>query len=279
MHRQVFFARVLATLLCLCKAIFVSASLQPGSDCEVAVKKIGCFNDDLLPLRTLPELLMTDRDPLSPRFSGKLVDWTNWNVYISDVVCRCAKKAKKEDYKLFGIQFYGECWSGPNTQQTHARAGKSLMCVGNNLTRGCDAASTSQCVGMDGVNFVYHVQEKNNSNQVGFTKFGCFCKGVQNLISRSKKIFDAVSEINWGKWGQFLNDLGPRCAKIARQNGYSYFSLQDFGQCWSGQGDVTALSPGTEPNCCSGSTLGKPCATDDQTCVGNSGKAYVFKLQ
>ena len=72
------------------------------------MKKIGCFNDASLPRRTLPELLMTDRDPLSPRFSGKLVDWSNWNTYINDIVCRCAKKTKEKNYNLFGIQFYGK---------------------------------------------------------------------------------------------------------------------------------------------------------------------------
>ena len=66
---------------------------------------------------------------------------------------------------LFIIFAQGECWSGPNAQQTHARAGKSLNCVGSNLTRGCSTVSPSQCVGMDGINFVYHVQEKNSKQE------------------------------------------------------------------------------------------------------------------
>ena len=31
-------------------------------------------------------------------------------INFSSLVCRCSKKAAKEGYKLFGIQFWKECW-------------------------------------------------------------------------------------------------------------------------------------------------------------------------
>lgn len=31
-------------------------------------------------------------------------------------------------YKFFAIQYYGECWSGPNAGSTYARDGKAKNC-------------------------------------------------------------------------------------------------------------------------------------------------------
>jgi len=32
-------------------------------------------------------------------------------------------------YEYFGLQYYGECWSGPNTGETYAKNGRSKQCV------------------------------------------------------------------------------------------------------------------------------------------------------
>ena len=58
--------------------------------------------------RPLPKLLFTDRDSATKKFSGKSVDWQDWNSYINDLVCRCAKEAKVRNYAYFSIQFYGK---------------------------------------------------------------------------------------------------------------------------------------------------------------------------
>ena len=58
--------------------------------------------------RPLPELLFTDGDEKSNVYSGQRVNWDNWNSYLADIVCRCAKAAKAKRYTHFAIQFYGE---------------------------------------------------------------------------------------------------------------------------------------------------------------------------
>ena len=59
--------------------------------------------------RPLPTILMTDRDPSMKQYSGVSIDWAEWNDYMTDLACRCAKKTKESKFKVFGLQFYGKC--------------------------------------------------------------------------------------------------------------------------------------------------------------------------
>ena len=74
---------------------------------------IGCFNDRTRPL---PQLIHNVRGQ---------IDWSNFNKTIK----ACAKEAKKKGYLYFGIQFWGECWSGPMAHLTYDRDGSSKNCT------------------------------------------------------------------------------------------------------------------------------------------------------
>ena len=78
------------------------------ADCTAKFSRVGCYRDSLIDPRPLPELLMTDRDVTSHAYSGKKIDWKNWNEYLPDLVCRCAKKTRDKGYNVFGLQFYGK---------------------------------------------------------------------------------------------------------------------------------------------------------------------------
>ena len=77
------------------------------SDCP-EFTRLGCFRDSMNP-RPLPTILMTDRDPSMKQYSGVSIDWAEWNDYMTDLACRCAKKTKESRFKVFGLQFYGKC--------------------------------------------------------------------------------------------------------------------------------------------------------------------------
>ena len=77
------------------------------SDCPVKYTRVGCFDDSMVQPRPLSQLLMTDRDPTSPVYSGIPVHWGMWDVYFPKLICRCAAKAKAKGYNVFGIQHYG----------------------------------------------------------------------------------------------------------------------------------------------------------------------------
>lgn len=76
--------------------------------CSLEYERVGCFKDKHKTPRPLPSYLMNDRDPSINNFSGKKIDWTNWDVYVPDLVCRCAKKAQENGMTYFGLQFYGK---------------------------------------------------------------------------------------------------------------------------------------------------------------------------
>lgn len=70
--------------------------------------RVGCFNDiHARGHRPLPNLLFTDRDVDSEKFSGIRVDWENWEAYVKNLVCRCAERAQAKGYMFFGLQYYG----------------------------------------------------------------------------------------------------------------------------------------------------------------------------
>ena len=98
----------------------------------IEYSRIGCYRDTLVKPRPLPELI--------ENFRGGRVDWNNLN----NTIAACAEAAKKKGYLYFGLQFYGECWSGPQAQLTYARDGPSKNC--------------SKGVGEERANFVYKIK-------------------------------------------------------------------------------------------------------------------------
>ncbi|KAL9971012.1 hypothetical protein ACROYT_G023488 [Oculina patagonica] len=140
-------------------------SCKSGECCDIPMRPLGCFVDSKSPNRPLPELIFTDNDPKSNVYSGISVQADDWESYMPELVCRCAKAATMKNYTHFGIQGYGECWSGPNAAKTFSRDGVQdrftqrpapkpwIGCVGDNFER-CRGGN-DQCVGQEKSNFVY----------------------------------------------------------------------------------------------------------------------------
>ncbi|EDO46519.1 predicted protein [Nematostella vectensis] len=118
---------------------------------------MGCFKDKKQP-RALPKMLLTDRDPTDKVSSGITIDWKNWDDYLKGFICRCAKSAISEGYNFMGLQFYGECWSGPNPAQ-YKRHGASSDCI----TYAYKPCTGGDCIGKKSTNYVYGVQARGSS--------------------------------------------------------------------------------------------------------------------
>eukprot|EP00112_Aurelia_sp_Birch-Aquarium-sp1_P003530 Seg1394.13 transcript_id=Seg1394.13/GoldUCD/mRNA.D3Y31 product="A disintegrin and metalloproteinase with thrombospondin motifs 18" protein_id=Seg1394.13/GoldUCD/D3Y31 len=83
-----------------------------------AIKPLGCFADNLSSPRPLPMLMDNFRHI-----------YKNSETTAAMVVAECAKVAAKRGFKVFGIQFQGECWGGPNAENTYNEDGPSTACV------------------------------------------------------------------------------------------------------------------------------------------------------
>ena len=69
---------------------------------------LGCFQDD--GIRAMPKFL------------------GNWGSD-SNAIQRCAQAAKRAGYLVFGVQYAGQCWSGPLAHVTYKKYGALTNCV------------------------------------------------------------------------------------------------------------------------------------------------------
>ena len=72
---------------------------------------------------------------------------------------RCAEAVSKKGYTIFGLQFYGECWSGDHVNETYDRDGDSSQCLSavNDEFKPCNDDSDGACVGAAKANYVYKI--------------------------------------------------------------------------------------------------------------------------
>ena len=80
---------------------------------SIPYRRIGCFADNQQLPRPLPELLFDESA------FAKLMNYTSWNEYLPDAVCRCAEAAKMKTYSHFSLQEFGKCFSGPKAGSTY----------------------------------------------------------------------------------------------------------------------------------------------------------------
>lgn len=107
-----------------------------GNSAVPTFEAVGCFKDNHVKPRPLPIHVANLRPS---------IDWLNPNKTIEE----CAKRTLNHPYlklKYFGIQFYGECYSGVEGEKTYNRYGPSSNCVFG--------------LGKDYANFVYRFVEK-----------------------------------------------------------------------------------------------------------------------
>ena len=98
---------------------------------SVEYNSLGCF-EDRTP-RALPLLLKS--------FRGN-IDWTD----MTKTVRACSEIAKERGLPVFGISFYGECWSGLDAENTYNKYGPSGNCWNG--------------VGKEETNYVYKIWVK-----------------------------------------------------------------------------------------------------------------------
>ena len=97
---------------------------------SVQFESLGCFKDSRP--RSLPLLVENLR---------KYIDWND----MTKTVRACAELVQRRGLAIFGIQFYGECWSGVDAWKTYDKYGPSKNCWSG--------------VGREGSNFVYKLRK------------------------------------------------------------------------------------------------------------------------
>ncbi|XP_078346505.1 uncharacterized protein LOC144631811 [Oculina patagonica] len=256
--------------------------------CSLPYEKVGCFRDLRRSQRPLPTYLMNDRDVFHEHFSGKLIDWKNWDVYLPDLACRCAKKAHERGMTFFGLQFYGECWSGENGHNTFALDGPHQACT-DQCYQPCQHYSKF-CVGQNFANYVYKI--KNEECEIAITPVGCFNE-VMNDRALGEEIYNEVNPsspvfgghlIDVKDWEKDFPLFLCKCARSAKAKGYQYFGVNNFGSCWSDEVAAGRYNVHGESSQCyekgfKGNTSPRAqCTPGSMLCSGEAVANYVYRI-
>lgn len=88
-------------------------------------------------------------------------------VISSSEVALCAEAVSEKGFKVFGLQFYGECWSGETAAQTYDRDGESSRCIKavNQELKPCNDDSDEACTGVGRTNYVYRIIESSTKHK------------------------------------------------------------------------------------------------------------------
>ncbi|XP_031575055.1 uncharacterized protein LOC116308716 [Actinia tenebrosa] len=117
-------------------------------------------------------------------------------------VSKCAALAEKEGFPVYAVQFGGECWTGPESEQDFDKYGKS---------DGCENG-----VGGTLANDVYSLKPYRH---VGCYSDHLFTRAISWLIGT----FPSATAVN-------------NCAYTAKKKGYKGFGVQFGGQCFGSTG-------------------------------------------
>ncbi|KAK3728149.1 hypothetical protein QZH41_019468 [Actinostola sp. cb2023] len=251
------------------------------SNCGIHYKAIGCYKDDSR--RPLPEQILNERDTTSIVYGGRLINWHDWDNYIEGFACRCAELAQKKGYSVFGLQFYGECWSGASLASSKAvgAATGSYDCIGPQY-KPCSQFSR-HCVGSQFKNFIYQIVPDCNLKLDGL---GCYAdrhqKGARPLplyflTDRDASLDISSKIIDWRNWDVYMPELACRCANKAKELGHNTFGLQYYGECWTGsKADFTYNKDGLSNQCID--KCYEPCQPYEKYCAGKQFTNYVYRL-
>lgn len=135
--------------------VYTVSGIDPTEKCNKKWKKIGCYHDRVIPNRPLTVELVNHRDETSKVYDGHILNWYKWPQSLHALACACEKKSREKGYKYFGLQFYGECWSG-DSHQYYRDGKKDGKCYGPDF-KPCDDNADTECVGEAFTNYIYEV--------------------------------------------------------------------------------------------------------------------------
>ncbi|XP_065676432.1 uncharacterized protein LOC105848164 isoform X3 [Hydra vulgaris] len=82
--------------------------------------KVGCYNDFGS---------ISGKRPFSKYVSYRsLIDWNNKKTSLKNITMLCSSYAQNNGFEYFGIEFWGECWTGATTDINYTRDGESNRC-------------------------------------------------------------------------------------------------------------------------------------------------------
>eukprot|EP00112_Aurelia_sp_Birch-Aquarium-sp1_P004144 Seg1471.1 transcript_id=Seg1471.1/GoldUCD/mRNA.D3Y31 product="hypothetical protein" protein_id=Seg1471.1/GoldUCD/D3Y31 len=265
-------------LIAMTQAADVSTSVL--DECKYKVEPVGCYKDDMSK-RTMPIQIINGRDTYSNVFDGRAVQWTEYQTYIQGFICRCAEKAFAKGYKMIGIQYYAECWSGPDAHKDYKKLDSSKNCINGDFKYCQNKAPV--CSGKDATNYVYRIAPDCDVN---YEPVGCMAdndiapRPIPEYIMNERDYKSGTWNgrlIDWRNWDTYSPGFICRCAKAVKAKGYTTFGAQFYGECWSGAEDKLNIRKDGASEKCIAEEF-KPCPYNSYHCVGKDHANQVYKI-
>ncbi|CAB3983251.1 neural cell adhesion molecule 1-like [Paramuricea clavata] len=113
-----------------------------------------------------------------------------------------------------------------------------------------------------------------------FSKWGCYST-PQRRPATSKLLFNRRNAIDWfAGWDKYLEKIVCDCGKAAKDEGYRYFCIEFYGECW-GYKDFNVNQPHAGANACWGKRPNYDTCIHNQRspiCVGTGKHGYIYEL-
>lgn len=126
----------------------------------------------------------TNKSPVHERSYSWPISLHVYRYLSCSLACRCAAKTREKGWKVFGIQFFGECWSGPlahNTYNMHGAGQPTYQFIGI-PPKPCNKSLDHECAGGEFVNYIYRLQ--GNARDIHFL-YCLICHFMVCLMDKS----------------------------------------------------------------------------------------------
>eukprot|EP00112_Aurelia_sp_Birch-Aquarium-sp1_P005417 Seg1615.3 transcript_id=Seg1615.3/GoldUCD/mRNA.D3Y31 product="hypothetical protein" protein_id=Seg1615.3/GoldUCD/D3Y31 len=266
---------------------YCEASKHPLDSCKIKVEPLGCYHDKSND-RAMTNEILNARQADRSVYAGYMISWRDWTKYLPKFICQCAEIAYAKGYRTMGIQFYGECWGSMRGHLDYKKHGKAETCVHGEkreawgrCTKGVDVACTGEAL----TNFVYRIAP--TACDTYYEPGGCF-KDNQNkprplpdyLMNERDYSTDNWNGhlINWRNWNTYSPQMICRCAQKAKEMGKKTFSIQFYGECWTGDESKLAVArDGVSQKCLAEDYLA--CPYNSYHCVGQDHANRVYHIK
>jgi len=130
-------------------------------------------------------------------------------------------------------------------------------------------------------------EKRHVSCGTSYSKLGCYkdkhTKGHRPLphllfTDRNPRSYksSAKRRIDWENLDTYMEDVVCRCAEQANAQGYMFFGLQFYGECWASK-EFTFNIDGMGEGCMSSDY--EPCTFSSRLCVGEEFSLFVYNVQ
>jgi len=128
--------------------------------------------------------------------------------------------------------------------------------------------------------------KREDSCDASYLKLGCYndkhASGRRPLPTLlftdrddTSKEFSGMT-IDWSNWGAYMKRLLCRCAERSKVEGYLFFGVQFYGECWASK-EFTFNIDGLAEGCVSSDL--EPCSPSSKACVGEQNTIFVYNVQ